>query len=776
VRSVAAALLLTLSVSFRAAAQSPAVPAMPAMPAMPVAPVLIDGPPPPVAPEVITRDAAGRATIRAIKLESPLQVDGKLDEEVYRRERPFGGFIQVAPKYGAVQSERNDVWIMYDDRNIYVACRCWDSAPPEQWTANELRRDTNQLRQNDQIGVMFDTFYDRRSGFMFYTNPLGARADYSVVDEGGSNTDWNPVWEVKTGRFDGGWTVEMAIPFKSLRYRSGPNQVWGIQMRRAVRRKNEWAYLTPVPQNLSGPQAFNRISAGGTLVGLDLPPVGKNLELKPYAISRLTTDRIRTPPLRNDVTGDVGGDVKYGLTANLTSDFTYNTDFAQVEIDEQQVNLTRFSLFFPEKRDFFLEGRGIFDFARGGITGGAMSLTAATTTITPYLFYTRRIGLNRNRIVPIEVGGRLTGKVGHYGIGIMNIQTGSETVSATRPTNFSIVRVKRDVLRRSSVGAMFTNRSAGVATAGPNQAYGVDAAFSFFQNVGLSAYYARTDTPGLRGDNTSYQGLLDYGGDRVGAHIEYLKVGRNFNPEVGFISRVNFGRTYGTLRFSPRPRTIKAVRKLIYQAGFDNFTNGDGAVETRIETGMFNVEFETSDQLNLTVAIDHELLRRPVAILGVRFPAGSYDFTNALVSYALGAHRRVSGTLSLQAGTFYNGKLTAVGYSAGRVSVLKQFSFEPTVSLNRIETSFSAATTRLYRTRADYGFSPLMFASALLQYSSSDASFSSNLRFRWEYRPGSELFVVYTDERDTSGVGVPTPVRGLRNRAFVVKLNRLLRF
>ncbi len=188
-------------------------------------------------------------------------------------------------------------------------------------------------------------------------------------DEGGSNTDWNPVWESKTGRFDGGWTVEMAIPFKSLRYRSGPGQVWGIQMRRSVRRKNEWAYLTPVPQNLAGPQPFNRMSAGGTLVGLDLPPAGKNLELKPYAISRLTTDRVRTPPLRNDVTGDLGGDMKYGVTANLTADFTYNTDFAQVKIDEQQVNLTRFSLFFPEKREFFLEGRGIFDFGRGGVTG-----------------------------------------------------------------------------------------------------------------------------------------------------------------------------------------------------------------------------------------------------------------------------------------------------------------------------------------------------------------------------------------------------------------------
>jgi hypothetical protein len=745
---------------------------------------VIDGPPPPVAPDVISRDAAGKVTVRAIKLTTPLHVDGRLDEEVYQREPAFGDFVQVVPKYGATVSEKTEVWVMYDDENMYIACRCWDSAPPEKWIANELRRDTNQLRQNDHIGVMFDTFYDRRSGFLFYSNPLGARADYSVVDEGGSNTDWNPVWETKTGRFDGGWTIEMAIPFKSLRYRSGPNQVWGIQMRRSIRRKNEWAYLTPVPQMLAGPQAFNRISAGGTLVGLDLPPAGKNLELKPYAISRLTTDRVRTPPVRNDLTGDLGGDVKYGLTANLTADFTYNTDFAQVEIDEQQVNLTRFNLFFPEKRDFFLEGRGIFDFARGGIVGSNFS-PVVTTSIQPYLFYTRQIGLNRNRVIPIDVGGRLTGKAGPYAVGIMNIQTGREDVSQTERTNFSVVRVKRDILRRSSVGAMFTNRSAGITTPGSNQGYGVDAAFSFFDNVGLGAYYARTETPGLRGDRDSYQGLVDYGGDRYGAHLEYLKVGDNFNPEVGFVARRNFGRTYGTLRFSPRPTSIRSVRKFTYQGTFDNFVNGAGALETRIETGSFNTEFENSDGFSITATREYELLLRPGTVAGVRFPAGDYQFNNAAISYSLGAQRRVSGTVSLQVGQFYNGTITSLAYTTGglapaRVTLLKQFSLEPSIQVNRVESPSGNFTTNVFRTRADYGFSPLMFVSALLQYSSGDNTFSSNLRYRWEYRPGSELFIVYTDERDTTGplvaAATPSLITGLRNRAFVVKMNRLLRF
>ncbi|HUR35333.1 MAG TPA: DUF5916 domain-containing protein, partial [Vicinamibacterales bacterium] len=719
-------------------------------------PIAIDGPAIPVPPEVMTRNDAGQATIRAIKLTSPLRVDGQLDEEVYAREKPFGGFLQVVPKYGETQTERTEVWITYDDKNIYVSCRCWDSSPPDKWIANELRRDTNQLRQNDQIGVMFDTFYDRRSGFLFYTNPLGARADYSVVDEGASNTDWNPVWTSKTGRFEGGWTVEMAIPFKSLRYRAGPNQVWGVQLRRAVRRKNEWAYLTPVPQILAGPQAFNRISSGGTLVGLDLPAVGKNLELKPYAISRLTTDHTRTPQLLNELGGDVGGDVKYGLTPNLTADFTANTDFAQVEIDEQQVNLTRFSLFFPEKRDFFLEGRGIFDFARGG--AGAQQ--GATTTDTPYLFYSRRIGLNRGRVIPIDVGGRLTGKIREYGVGVMNIQTGEERASTTEPTNFTVVRVKRDVLRRSAIGAMFTNRSRAAVGTGSNQAYGLDGAFSFFQNLSTGAYWAQTKSEGREGDDQSYQARLDYNADRYGARAEFLDVGKNFNPEVGFLRRTDFRRSFGQLRFSPRPKGIEKVRKFTWDGSLEYIVNGAGAVESRVHNAHFATEFENSDQVSVEVNRDYELLLAPFTIPGstLSIRPNGYTFSDVQVAYGGGAQRRVSGTVAVQAGEYYHGTIRSItfgtaGLSPGRVSVLTQLSVEPTYSITRIELPGGTFTTKLARARIDYGFSPLMFASALLQYSSADRTFSSNLRFRWEYAPGSELFVVYTDERDTTEPG-----------------------
>lgn len=731
--------------------------------------IVIDGSPAPAPPETITRDARGRATVRAIKLTEPLRLDGKLDESVYQTTKPFGGMLQVAPKYGAESTERSDIWVTYDRENIYVTCRCWDSTPADRWIANELRRDTNQLRQNDHFGVMFDTFYDRRSGFMFYTNPLGALADYSVIDEGQSNSDWNPVWSSHTSTFDGGWTVEMAIPFKTLRYRSGPNQVWGIQLRRAIRHKNEWAYLTPVPQNLAGPQALNRVSMAGTLVGLDLPPASKNFELKPYAISRLSTDKVRTTPIENDFDGDVGGDVKYGVTANLTADLTVNTDFAQVEIDEQQVNLTRFSLFFPEKRDFFLEGRGVFDFARGG--AGAQTGPAQATD-TPTMFYSRRIGLNAGRVIPIEVGGRLTGKVGDFGIGIVNIQAGDEEVSRTPDTNFTVVRIKRDILRRSTVGAMFTNRSVSTVAAGSNQAYGVDASLGFYENVNISAYWAKTQTEGLRGDDDSYQGKFDYLADRYGLRAELLKVGDNFNPEIGFLRRDDFKRSFAQLRFSPRPRTIRLVRKFTYEAGIEYLVNGAGDLETRQYSGRFNTEFENSDQFTVEANDNYELVLVPFTpIPGATIRPASYDFQDVSVSYSMGTQRPVSGTISVLRGGYFGGDITTVGYSGSRVTVTRRFSLEPRVSINSVELESGKYTTKLFGSRVDYGFSPRMFASALLQYNSADSTFSSNLRYRWEYRPGSEFFMVWTDEQDTRRNGI-----GLRNRAFVLKITRLFRF
>jgi hypothetical protein len=745
----------------------------------------IDGPPAPVAPATITRDAANRATVRAIKLSAPLKVDGVLDEDVYKREQPFGGLVQAAPNYGAPSTEKSEIWVMYDDKYMYVTCKCYDAAPPEQWIVNEKRRDTGGLRNNEHIGVLFDTFYDRRSGFAFYTNPLGARADYSVIDEGGSNTDWNPVWTSKTGRFDGGYTVEMAIPFKSLRYRAGPNQVWGIQIRRSIRHKNEWTYLTPVPRILAGPQALNRVSAGGTLVGLDLPASGANIEIKPYGISRVFSDYLRTPKIVDRKRGELGGDVKYAVTPNLTADLTLNTDFAQVEVDEQQVNLTRFNIFYPEKRDFFLEGRGIFDFARGG-TGVSNSGSADL----PYLFYTRRIGLNGSTVVPINAGGRLTGKLGPWAIGAMNIGTEDDAPSLYKATNFSVFRLKRDVLKRSAVGVMATSRNVATTGVGSNDAFGADGTFQLSQELWMSTYWAATRTRDqVAGDlsGNSYQGLVDWSPDKYGAHVEYLAIDKNFDPQVGFRRRADINRSFASLRYSPRPKHIKSIRKFTWTGSGEYIENSAGDVDGRSVTGSFGTEFENSDVLTFSGTSVYEMLKAPFTPAGspAAIPAGGYTYPSATVSYQFGAQRKVSGMLAVQAGEFYDGTIKSVTFGASggnmtpaRIALLKSLAVEPTISFTRIERSAGNFTTRLARTRVDYAFSPLMFVSALLQYSSADRAFSTNLRYRWEYAPGSELFLVYTDERDmTPDSFVPQPtVTGTRNRAFVVKVNRLFRY
>ena len=723
---------------------------------------------------LLTRDENRRATIRAIKLDPPLRVDGVLDERVYQDVPPITDFIQTMPRENAAPTEKTDAWVMFDETTFYVSARCWDSAPPEQWVANEMRRDTQQLRQNDQFGAILDTFHDRRNGYIFYANPIGGMSDIAVTDEGNPNQDWNPVWQVRTGRFAGGWTIEIAIPFKSIRYRSGQNQTWGIQLRRGVRRKNEWHYINPLPLAMGGSQGSFRISAAATLVGLDLPEASRNIEVKPYGISRVSTDRLATPTVSDDLTGEVGVDVKYGITANLTADVSYNTDFAQVEVDEQQVNLTRFNLVFPEKREFFLEGRGIFEFGRGSVTGGtgAAGIGLNATSLVPQLFYTRRIGLNRGRVVPIELGGRVTGKVGGFSVGAINIQTDREAVSSTPQTNFTVLRVKRDILRRSSVGAIFTNRSQAVTAAGSTQTYGVDAAFSLLTDLTFGGYYARSDTPGLRTDDASYFGRFEWAGDRYGARAEYLVIGDNFNPEVGFVRRDNLERSFATLRFSPRPKALPGVRKVTTEGTVEYIENRQGVLESRQQAGRFNLEFESSDQFSVEASDSFERLLRPFEVSrGVFLPTGGYDFRDVTTSYAFGQQRPISGTLAVQAGHFYNGTIGAVSFTAARMAVTNRWSVEPTVSMNRVELPAGRFTTTLLRARSDFAFSPRMFASGLVQYSSADRAFSTNLRFRWEYRPGSEFFAVYTDERDTLVSGFPT----LKNRAFVLKINRLWR-
>jgi len=697
-----------------------------------------------------------------------MRVDGKLDEDVYASTPAITDFVQQEPDEFKPATEKTEAWIFFDNDNIYVSARNWESHP-ERRVANEMRRDTSQLRQNDTFAVLFDTFHDKRNGYIFYANAIGGMSDSQVTDEGPPNTDWNTVWDVRTGNFDGGWTIEMAIPFKSLRYQPGVDQVWGINLRRVVRWKNEWSYLAQVPRAQTTFRGILKVSSAGTLEALQVPSARANLELKPYALAGLTTDRTVTPMQLQDPNLRVGGDAKYGITQNITADLTVNTDFAQVEVDEQQVNLTRFNLFFPEKRDFFLEGLGTFAFA-----GRASAGLGAGTGDTPYLFFSRRIGLDQSREIPILAGGRTTGKAGKYTLGALNVQTGDDDGARIGGANFTVLRAKRDILRRSSVGGMWTHRTTTPGRAGSNDGYGVDATFSFYQNLRFDSYLAATRTDARASDDVSYRGLMDYNADKYGVQIERLEVQPNFLPEIGFVRRTDMRRNFGLLRYSPRPRSVPNLRKLTTQASLNYLTNTQNRLDTREGIGRVEAELTNSDLYSVQYTDSFERLVRPFAIAtGITLPAGNYDFHTTRIGYIGGQQRRYSGEVVYEFGTFYNGDRQTISLNTARVQITPQVSLEPSLSINWVDLVQGSFTAKVARTRATYTITPRMFVSGIVQYNSAGTSFGSNVRFRWEYRPGSELFVVYTDDFNTEELR--PDVTSLRSRAFVVKFNRLFR-
>ena len=723
--------------------------------------------PPSYAVEMASRDIDGRLVIRAQPLRERLSIDGRLDESVYLEHQPAGGFLQAEPRYGEPATEQTQIWVFFDDRAVYVGIRCFDSQP-QQWSSLDMRRDTPGTSQGETVTVAFDTFNDKRNGYSFGVNPNGGISDAAITNERDFNRDWNTIWETRTGRFDGGWTVEMSIPFKSLRYSPG-EQTWGINVRRAVRWKNEISYLNPVPQSGQFSALFGlfRFSSAATLAGLRVPPESRLFELKPYGISSLNTNLNAAVPYSNDSKGSIGLDAKLGVTRGLTADFTYNTDFAQVEDDEAQVNLTRFSLFFPEKREFFLEGQGIFGF------GGFSQRRTGNPGEVPLPFFSRRIGIDdHGRAVPILGGGRLTGRAGKYSIGIVNIQTKQDDASDEPSTNFAVVRLRRDILRRSNVGLVVVNRSAYGDKRRGNQVYGVDGIFSFFENLNINTYAARTQTPERRGEDASYRAQIEYNADRYGLTLEQMLVGRNFNPEAGYVRRTDVRRTAAEARFSPRPASSTVVRKYEYSGGVDRYDRAsDGVLETQVVEAGFGIEFDSSDRFGLTWSDNIEQLTKPFEVFdGIEVPLGRYQFKNLNASYQMGTQHRVSGAVSYDYGGFFGGAKHTIGFSRGRLEPIANLFVEPGVSINWVDVPQGQFVAKVLTSRIIYTFTPRMFVGALVQYGSEDHALSANARFRWEYRPGSDLFVVYSDSRDTE-LSRPR----LENRSLVVKITRLFR-
>jgi hypothetical protein len=730
----------------------------------------------------MSRDENGRTTLRASRLREPIVLDGKLDDAVYATTTPYTGFIQQEPNEGELATEQTEAWIFFDDRHIFVAARCYDSHP-ELMVANEMRRDHDGLNQNENFVVAFDPFYDRRNGFYFQTTPLGAIRELAITDEGlGRNVDWNTVWDAKASRFEDGWTLEMAIPFKSLRYNRVREQIWGVQLRRTVRWKNEVSYISAIPAAY-GPRGIHRYSEAATLVGIEVPLRSRNVELKPYALSSLTTDQTAEEPFSNDLGGDVGFDAKYGITSGLVADFTYNTDFAQIEEDEQQVNLTRFSLFFPEKRDFFLEGEGIFAF--GGVRQGRPGRTQrgnAANDLTPIMFFSRRIGLTEAGIDPIRLGGRVTGRAGPYRIGALNIETRGLDTAEIPATNFSVVRLRRDILRRSDIGVIATHRTTSLTEgADANSVLGFDGNFAFYGNMRINGFYAvsrtRADAEGngdgfnFNDDAITYGGKFELEEDRYGMSFEHLNVGRDFRPELGFLRREAFRRNFATARFSPRPRSIDWVRRFVIESELDYITDNDGRLETRRLQGTFRIEHENGDRSWVDVTDNFEYLPEVFTIAdGVLLPVAEYRFQDVLVAYDFGPQRLVPGTISFRIGDFFSGDRRELSYD-GRIELTEQLSLEPRVSLNWVDLVEGSFTARLVSVRASYTFSPRTFVSSLVQFNSSSDTFSGSVRLGWEYEPGSNFYVVFSEGRnDLSG----DPF--LATRTFAVKLTKLFRF
>jgi hypothetical protein len=533
-----------------------------------------------------------------------------------------------------------------------------------------------------------------------------------------------------------------------------------------VRWKNEKSHLAPIPVAYRR-DGIIKLSFAATIVGIEPPARSLNLELKPYATAGLRTDLTADDPYSDDFDGDIGFDAKYGVTRSMTLDFTYNTDFAQVEIDEQQINLTRFSLFFPEKREFFLEGQGIFNFG-----GQESARWFGPQSDMPILFYSRRIGLQDENSVPINVGGRLTGRTGAYTVGALAMQTDQLAEEEIPATHFGVARLKRDIFRRSSVGVIGTYRSEALETIGSSSTFGVDGSFSFFENLHFNTFWAKTSTPDLKGEDESYMGSFNWGSDLFGIDLQHLVVGENFNPEVGFVRRDDMRKNYGKVRFSPRPRSIQAVRWFGFEASLDYITNLDGQLETRTGRFLFSTAFENGDRLMLEYMDNYEFLDEEFEIHDDIFiPIGGYNFSYWAYRYWFGPQRRVSGLLSFEHGDFYGGTGKSFGYW-GRVELAKQFSLEPMITFNWVDLPEGDFNTSLVVLRGDYMFTPRAFLGALIQYNSSNDSLTSNIRFRWEYRPGSDIFLVYSDGRDTTSGGYPS----LEDRSLIFKITRQFRF
>jgi hypothetical protein len=683
-------------------------------------------------------------------------IDGVFGETEWDGAALVDVFTQQEPANGEPATERTEVRILYDAERLYLALHAYDSDPAG-IIATEMRRDSTRILDEDNFQVILDTFRDSRSGYMFVTNPLGAKLEQQIFEEGGGNArgsasninrNWDGVWTVAARRTDDGWAAEIAIPMVTVRSPEMADQTWGINFMRSIRRKNEQVYWAPIPK----PYGLMQVSLAGQFRGMTGLTRGLDLRIKPFAIAGGRTDAVGS--LSSDrALRDVGVDVKYGLTSSLSLDLTVNTDFAQAEVDEQQVNLTRFPLFFPEKRDFFLENSGQFNISNQG------------TDRLADLFFSRRVGLSDSgQEIPIVGGARLSGKMSGHNIAVMNLQTREVT---NRPAeNFFVSRYSRDFMRRSKIGGLFINKE-GIDSSRFNRTIAADALIAPTQNFSIHSFLAKTSTPDVSSGDMAFHARVLFLNPKWQTFGEFTEIGENFNDEVGFVPRRGIRTTKIHLERNPRPggmiRVMEPMINLTYT------TDQNNRLLTRRVHNMVGTRFQNGAYLNVIYNDWFEQLDRPFNIQSnVTIPAGGYSFGELQLTFNSNPSRRVYERFTYSPQTFYSGNRTDIDAAIG-VRATSQASAELSVSRNDVDLPWGAFVVNLAVMRFDYALSPRMTLRSLSQYNSLTRQVSNSVRYNFVYRPGSDLYIVYDDLQGTAP-GVPE----VRNRQILVKMTYLL--
>ena len=654
--------------------------------------------------------------------------------------QPIGNFIQVEPNPGQESSQRTDVRILYDANNIYFGFTCYDTEISK-LEANEMRRDARNLHENDTVFLILDTYNDQRSGVAFRFNALSAIQDTAITNSGDSfNRDWDAVVacqsQVKVDR----WLCEIAIPFNQLRFKKSDQMVWGINLARKLSRNEEESTWVPVPPSYGG-RAKYRTESLGRLVGLtDIRP-NRNLEILPYLLPglRRTGDQFKPEP-------KTGLDIKYGLTSNLTADLTINTDFAQVEADDEQVNLTRFSLFYPEKRPFFLEGAGLFDVG--------IPRTSYRRPPPLLLFYSRRIGIEDGNAIPILVGGKVTGKAGPYGVGMLSVQTqqfdnteekelDKELDSLYVPsTNFSVVRLTRDISSGSNIGVIAVNKQNNESA---NSTGGLDFAYRPNEKTQVRGMWAMT-TPSStldqdQGGQAWYMGS-EWRSDLFRVDGAFSSIGQHFNPEVGFVRQRGIRRLTGDLNFTPWVRRL-GIRRIWTGPELDLILNQENQLVTRDLSFDGRLEFSSGGWSGFQVQNTTEVLEEPFEIRsGVVIPMRKYNFTGFRAMVDMPVSRMISGGMGGSIGQFYNGSRYGVRVGAN-LKTDGHFILESDYEFNRISLPAGNFSASLISSRLVYSVTTTLFTKLFFQWNSDTNVYNYNCLLNWIYRPGSDLFLVF---------------------------------